>query len=81
MEYVFEWKGAGKLPLQIELTCAFGAKGEPMRHVFWIPPKQNPEVYMRQLQQQSANKQNPTSPSTPVPDVPSVPTPNPGPSE
>lgn len=83
MEYVFDWNGSGKLPLQMELSCAFGAEGEPLRHVFWIPPKQNPEVYMRQLQQQSMNKGNPTSPGIPSPGVPSVPTPtpNPNPSE
>jgi type II secretory pathway pseudopilin PulG len=85
MEYVFDWNESGKLPLQMELSCAFGAEGEPLRHVFWIPPKQNPEVYMRQLQQQSMNKGTPTSPGIPSPSVPSVPTPtptpNPNPSE
>ena len=51
MEYEYEWDLAGRLPLQMELVCAFGAEGGEMRHVFWIPPRQNPEVFMRQMQQ------------------------------
>lgn len=51
MEYQYDWDLPGRLPLQLELLCAFGAGGEPVRHVFWIPPRQNPEVFMRQLQQ------------------------------
>ena len=51
MEYQYEWDLPGRLPLQMELICAFGADGGEIRHVFWIPPRQNPEVFMRQLQQ------------------------------
>lgn len=51
MEYQYDWDLPGRLPLQMELICAFGADGGEMRHVFWIPPRQNPEVFMRQLQQ------------------------------
>ena len=51
MEYQYDWDLPGRLPLQMELTCAFGAAGEEIRQVFWIPPRQNPEVFMRQLQQ------------------------------
>jgi len=51
MEYQYDWDLRGRLPLQMELICAFGADGGEMRHVFWIPPRQNPEVFMRQLQQ------------------------------
>ena len=51
MEYQYEWNLPGRLPLQMELICAFGADGGEIRHVFWIPPRQNPEVFMRQLQQ------------------------------
>ena len=51
MEYQYDWDLPGRLPLQMELTCAFGANGEEIRQVFWIPPRQNPEVFMRQLQQ------------------------------
>ena len=51
MEWQYDWNIQGRLPLQIELTMAIGAKGEEIRHVFWVPPKQNPEVVMRQIQQ------------------------------
>ncbi len=51
MEWQFDWDIQGRLPLQVELTMAIGAKGEEIRQIFWIPPKQNPEVMMRQLLQ------------------------------
>jgi prepilin-type N-terminal cleavage/methylation domain-containing protein len=73
MEYQYDWDLPGRLPLQMELTCAFGASGAEMRQVFWIPPRQNPEVFMRQLQQgggpggggRPGNPENPGAPSTP----------------
>jgi prepilin-type N-terminal cleavage/methylation domain-containing protein len=52
MEEAYDWDLVGRLPLQMELTIAFGAQGEFMKQTFWIPPKQDPEVMMRQLQQQ-----------------------------
>lgn len=51
MEWQYDWDIQGRLPLQLELTLAFGAQGEEMRHIFWIAPKQNPEVVLRQLLQ------------------------------
>ena len=51
LEWKYDWDLQGRLPLQIELTMAIGAKGEEMRQVFWVPPKQNPEVVMRQMLQ------------------------------
>lgn len=51
LEWQFDWEIPGRLPLQVELVMAVGAKGEEMRQVFWLPPKQNPEVLMRQLSQ------------------------------
>lgn len=51
MEWQFDWDLQGRLPLQIELTVATGAKGEEIRQIFWVPPKQNPEVRMRQMAQ------------------------------
>ena len=54
MEWQYDWEIAGRLPLQIELTMAIGAKGEEIRQIFWLPPKQNPEVLMRQLLQGGA---------------------------
>ncbi len=70
MEWQYDWDVQGRLPLQLELTMAIGAKGEEIRQVFWVPPKQNPEVAIRQALQQSASDgQNPT-PGSPTPGVP-----------
>jgi hypothetical protein len=55
MEWQFDWEIQGRLPLQIELTMAIGAQGEEIRQVFWVPPKQNPEVMMRQMMQGGGN--------------------------
>jgi prepilin-type N-terminal cleavage/methylation domain-containing protein len=49
MEWQYDWDLQGRLPLQIELTMAIGAKGEEIRRVFWLPPKVSPEVRMRNL--------------------------------
>lgn len=51
MEWQFDWDLQGRMPLQLELTMAVGAKGEEIRQIFWIPPKQNIEVLIRQMQQ------------------------------
>ena len=51
MEWLYDWDIQGRLPLQIELVMAIGAKGQEIRQVFWVPPKQNPEVVMRQMMQ------------------------------
>jgi prepilin-type N-terminal cleavage/methylation domain-containing protein len=51
MEWQYDWELEGRLPLQVELTLSVGAKGEEIRQIFWIPPKQNPEVLMRQMAQ------------------------------
>lgn len=49
MEWQYDWEIQGRMPLQVELVMAIGATGSEIRRVFWIPPKQNPEVLMRQL--------------------------------
>lgn len=61
LEYQYDWDLPGRLPLQMELSCKFGASGEEIRQIFWIPPRQNPEVFMRQLQQ-SAGQGGQTQP-------------------
>ncbi len=68
MEYQWDWEQPGQLPLQLELVVAFGADGPEIRHVFWIPPRQNPEVFMRQLQQQAAGGGAPVTPDPESPD-------------
>lgn len=52
----YDWDFPGRLPLQLVLNCAFGANGENIRQVFWIPSRQNPEVFMRQLQQSQSKE-------------------------
>ena len=49
MEWQFDWDLQGRIPLQAELTLKIGTQAEEIRQVFWIPPKQNPEVLMRQI--------------------------------
>ena len=49
MEWLFDWDMPGRLPLQIELTLAVGAKGEEIRQIFWLPPKQNPDAVIPQM--------------------------------
>jgi uncharacterized membrane protein YgcG len=51
MEWSESWDLQGRLPLQIELIMAIGVQGEEIRQIFWIPPKQNPELLMRQMLQ------------------------------
>jgi prepilin-type N-terminal cleavage/methylation domain-containing protein len=53
MEWYYDWDLPGRLPLQAELVLAFGATGPEMRHVFWIPPRQNPTVVNRQMMQEA----------------------------
>lgn len=51
MEWVYDWTFPGRVPLQMELTMAIGAKGEEIRKVFWLPPKLDPSVVIRQAMQ------------------------------
>ncbi len=51
MEWQYDWDLQGRLPLQMELKIAFGQE-DIIRQIFWITPKQNPEVMMNQLLQQ-----------------------------
>lgn len=57
MEWQYDWDQQGRLPLQVELTLAIGAKGEEIRQIFWIAPKANPEVRLRTIMQQSQQDQ------------------------
>lgn len=51
MEWLNDWDVQGRLPLQLELKVAFGARGEEIRQIFWLTPKQNPETFVNQLGQ------------------------------
>lgn len=55
MEWQYDWDLQGRMPLQIELVMAIGAKGEEIRQVFWLPTKTNPEVRLRQMAQSGGN--------------------------
>ncbi|MFD2256035.1 prepilin-type N-terminal cleavage/methylation domain-containing protein [Luteolibacter algae] len=76
MEYQYDWDIEGRMPLQMELLCAFGAEGEEIRHVFWIPSRQDPEIFMRQLQQNRGAQRGPRPDRD---DEPPGPGPNPPP--
>lgn len=76
LEWQYDWEIQGRLPLQIELTMAIGAKGEEIRQVFWVPPKQNPEVLMQQMLQGGGAAGGAAVPA--VPAVPAVSIPTPG---
>ncbi|MES2997258.1 MAG: prepilin-type N-terminal cleavage/methylation domain-containing protein [Verrucomicrobiota bacterium] len=58
MEWQYDWEIQGRCPLQAELLMGIGENGREIRRVFWIPPRQNPEVFMRQLQMQARQGQN-----------------------
>jgi hypothetical protein len=51
MEWMYDWEINNRLPLQLELVMAVGAKGEEVRQVFWLPPKVHPELHMRSMMQ------------------------------
>lgn len=51
MEWQNDWDLQGRLPLQLEMVTAQGAYGDEMKEIFWIVPKMNPEVVMRNLGQ------------------------------
>lgn len=56
MEWYYDWDLPGRMPLQAELLIAFGATGPEIRHVFWIPPRQNPAVVNRQMMQEAQQR-------------------------
>ncbi|MCU0777998.1 MAG: prepilin-type N-terminal cleavage/methylation domain-containing protein [Akkermansiaceae bacterium] len=65
LEWLYDWEFPSRLPLQLELVMAVGAKGEEMRQVFWLPPKQNPLIQMRQMMQDG--EANPPQPAVNIP--------------
>ena len=51
LEWRYDWDLQGRLPLQVRLVFAFDANGPEISQVFWLPPKQNPEILFREMQQ------------------------------
>lgn len=49
-EWPFEWDRPNQLPDFIELTIVFRAGENPVKRLFWIPTKANPQNTMNQLQ-------------------------------
>jgi prepilin-type N-terminal cleavage/methylation domain-containing protein len=72
MEWVYDWEFPSRLPLQLELVMAMGAEGEEIRQVFWLPPKQNPAVLIRQMSQSggTGGEGAPQPPSVNIPGQP-----------
>lgn len=54
LEWSYDWDFPGQQPLQMELTFWSKPEAERLRQVFWITPKQNPEVVTRQQSLQRA---------------------------
>jgi len=67
MEQTLDWENNGKLPLLVKLYCRFDPTADIVQQTFWVLPKQNPEVHMRQMIQK-----NPAGPQV-TPGGPSVP--------
>ena len=59
MEQTVDWDG-NKLPLQVKIYCRFEPTADLVQQTFWVVPKENPEVFMRQVMQK-----NPGGPQVP----------------
>lgn len=53
LEQVIDWDNNGKLPLQVKFYCRFEPTADIVQQTFWVVPKQNPEVLMRQIIQKN----------------------------
>jgi prepilin-type N-terminal cleavage/methylation domain-containing protein len=53
MEPTTIWDNNGQLPLQVKFYCRFSPTADIVQQTFWVVPKQNPEVIMRQIVQQN----------------------------
>lgn len=56
-EQTVDWDNNGKLPLQVKFYCRFDPNSDIVQQTFWVVPKENPEVLMRQIM-----KSNPGGP-------------------
>ncbi|MGB2091411.1 MAG: type II secretion system protein [Akkermansiaceae bacterium] len=53
MEQLTEWDNNGRLPIQVKFYCRFNPTSDIVQQTFWLVPKQNPDVFFRQLMQQN----------------------------
>lgn len=60
LEWRYDWDLQGRLPLQMELIYTVGVDNPEIRQVFWLPPKQNPEILIREMMQ-NRPEPNPSS--------------------
>ncbi|MGB2403578.1 MAG: PulJ/GspJ family protein [Akkermansiaceae bacterium] len=56
MEQFTEWDNDNKLPLQVKFYCRFEPTTDIIQQTFWLVPKQNPEVFFRQVMQQNTQQ-------------------------
>ena len=56
MEQFTEWDNDNKLPLQVKFYCRFEPTSDIIQQTFWVVPKQNPEVFFRQVMQQNEDQ-------------------------
>jgi len=48
-EWELQWEALNRLPNQIEANLAYVGDSHVLREVYWVPPRQNPEVIARQF--------------------------------
>lgn len=65
LEWFYDWEIPNQVPLQLELVMAIGAKGEEIRQIFWLPPKQHPGIHLRAMMQQGGQQPGGAAPGTP----------------
>ena len=53
LEQTIDWDNDGKLPLQVKFYCRFEPSADIEQQTFWVVPKQNPEVAMREIMQKN----------------------------
>lgn len=70
LEQTIDWDNNGKLPLQVKFYCRFDPTSDIVQQTFWVVPKQNPEVLMRQIIQKNPGG---LQDGGEVPSVPTVP--------
>ena len=56
MEQFTDWDNNSRLPLQVKFYCRFDPVSDIVLQSFWVVPKQNPEVFFREVMQQNAQQ-------------------------
>lgn len=53
LDQTSDWDNDGKLPLLVKFYCRFEPNADYVQQTFWVTPKENPEVLMRQIFQKN----------------------------